>query len=164
MNKEIREKMHKVIDLCLDAKELGHDCFYHFQAHVNNFETKVHAFGWESAADPDYKKQISLKRGTNDEILKSFDEIINYLEILINSNEKEIKLQNFKRKFECIISSYNSSNIRDCDLSNLMTKMEKVFLIPTFNDEVFNFENPDVMELYKSISNERSFIKNLKVI
>jgi len=163
MNKEIRIKIYKIMDLCLDAKELGHDCFLSFQAHINAFEMQVYLYGWRTGADPEYRSQVSLKHGNIEDILEKFDGIINYLENINNLNEKEIKLQDMKAKFNSIMK-YGPSNLRDYDLSCLMTKMEELFSIPAFNDEKFNQENADVMELYKSVSNERSFVKNLKIV
>lgn len=39
----------------------------------------------------------------------------------------------------------------------LMNKMEKYFKIPMINDSYYNFQNKDVMKLYKSISESRKF-------
>jgi hypothetical protein len=55
------------------------------------------------------------------------------------------------------------TDYRDQKLSKLLTNIESEFSIPAYKDEKYNEENPDVMKLYRNISNERSIIKALKV-
>ena len=46
---------------------------------------------------------------------------------------------------------------RNIKLSSLMSKMEFDFQIPALNDEKYNQENKEVIELYREISNARVF-------
>lgn len=153
------EKIHKIMDLCLEAKGHGHDCFINYYGHVNLLKIKVNLYGWSNGAEPSYSCEINL---TYPNINKRLDEIIEYLEDVINSDDRNFKLNEFRRKFDSIMT-LSDVNMRDYDLSQLLTKIEFEFSIPAFKDEAYNTENPDVMELYQSVSNERSFIKALKV-
>lgn len=40
--------------------------------------------------------------------------------------------------------------------TKLMNDMEQIFKIPALNDEKFNEDNPDVIELYRQISDSRA--------
>ena len=153
------EKIHKIIDLCLEAKTRGHDCFLNYSGHVDRLQFHIHLFGWGSGIEPDYKIDIKLTYPNADEKL---DEIIIYLEDAINNDDKAIKLNKFIRLFNSIITGLSDVNMRDYELSVLLTKIELQFSIPALKDEKYNEENPNVMELYQNISNERSFIKALK--
>lgn len=151
------EKIHKIMDLCLKAKKRGHDCFLNYSGHVDTLRFHIYLFGWSSGIEPDYKIEVKLTHPNADE---EFDAIIGYLEGAIETDDKGIKINNLKAQFNSILKC-NDTNLRDYDLSSLLTKIEREFSIPAYKDEAFNAENPDVMELYYSVSNERSFVKEL---
>ena len=152
------EKIHKIMDLCLEAKTRGHDCFLNYSGHVDRLQFHIHLFGWSREVEPEYKIDIKLTYPNADNEL---NEVIVYLEDVISGNDRNTKLNDFRRKLSSILI-LDESNIRDYELSILLTKMELEFSIPALKDERYNEENPDVMELYQNISNERSFIKALK--
>lgn len=154
-----KEKIHKIIDLCLDAKERGCDCFLRYSGHVDRLDVDVYLFGWSSGTEPDCKRDIKL---TYPNVHEKLDEVIVFLEDVINTEDRAVKINNFQRKFDSIMMEWYDTNIRDLELSKLLTKIELAFSIPAFKDKAFNMENPDVMELYQNVSNERSFIKALK--
>ena len=53
-------------------------------------------------------------------------------------------------------------NRRDLYLTELLTNIETAFSIPALNDEEFNAANQEVIELYRAVGDERSYIKKLK--
>lgn len=58
------------------------------------------------------------------------------------------------------LKEINCSNapqfIRDRRLANLMTDLERSYGIPALRNEEFEKENPFVMQLYRTVSEERS--------
>ncbi len=83
MNARIKKKLHKIIDLSFDAKDFGHDCFYRFYPHVNNFSFDVHKGGYIDKKKIDYRKDIYLDNANSEEQL---NEIIEYVENLIDKS------------------------------------------------------------------------------
>jgi hypothetical protein len=156
-----KDKLHKIMDLCIDAKRFGHDCFLNYSGHVNTISFNIHLLGWGRENAPHYEKRVNLTYTTADDEL---DDIIQYLENILNTNydDKNLKLSIYSKKADSILK-FKDINIRDYELSKLLTKMESEFSIPAFKDEIFNSENPDIMNLYQNVSNERSFIKALKI-
>lgn len=153
------EKIHKIMDLCLEAKTRGHDCFLSYSGHVDSLRIHVYLFGWNREIDPDYVFCIYLTSQNAD---AEFDKIIINLEGIINTDyDRSIKLNYFNRNFNSIMNC-DTDYYREQKLSRLLTHVESEFLIPAYKDEKYNEENPDVMELYRNISNERSIIKELK--
>ncbi len=145
------EKIHKILDLCLEAKEHGHDCFYDYSGHVESIKIRVYLYGWNYEFNPDYESRINEK-STDDEL----DKVVSYLEEIINSdNDNNIKLNYFNRNFISVMN--RDSDYKDYELSKILTNMKTVFLIPT--DEKFNEENVEVIQLYRKISNVHSLLK-----
>lgn len=60
------------------------------------------------------------------------------------STSKE--LENIRERFE-----------QGANPTKLLNEMELIFKIPALNDQDFNEANPEVMELYRTIGNRRSF-------
>lgn len=54
------------------------------------------------------------------------------------------RLNEYKKRFE------NKENVTE-----IMNDMEREFAIPCLNDEEYNKQNSDVMELYRKIANSR---------
>jgi len=54
------------------------------------------------------------------------------------------------------ISSIENAELRDARLANLMSDLETVYGIPMLNNKNYNEENPHVMQLYRTVSAERS--------
>lgn len=159
MNSSIKKKIHKIMDLCLEAKTRGHDCFLSYSGHVDSLRIHIHLFGWNSEIDPDYESSIYL---TYKNTVTELDKVIVYLKEIINTDyERSVKLNYFNRNFNSIMNC--DTDYRDQKLSKLLTNIESEFSIPAYKDEKYNEENPDVMKLYRNISNERSIIKALKV-
>lgn len=55
------------------------------------------------------------------------------------------------------IRSIKNTELRDARLANLMTDLETVYGIPMLNNKNYNEENPHVMQLYRTVSEERTF-------
>ena len=47
--------------------------------------------------------------------------------------------------------------LKDKRLANLMTDLEQAYDIPILNDEEYNRKNPFVVQLYRAVSEARSF-------
>lgn len=54
------------------------------------------------------------------------------------------------------IRSIENTELRDARLANLMSDLETVYGIPMLNNKNYNEENPNVMQLYRTVSAERS--------
>lgn len=158
MNNEQREKIHKILDLCIDVKEKGHDCFLYYMPHVDKIDISCNLLGWRSKTDADYYNEILLKGKSAD---KKLDEVINYITNLLNKDGKDIQIDIFKNKFGTIMNC-KDVNRRDLYLTELLTNIETAFSIPALNDEEFNAANQEVIELYRAVGDERSYIKKLK--
>lgn len=78
---------------------------------------------------------------------------VNGLYELESTLEMEITLDRFERIYENIDTLEEPHRTRR--LSNLMSEMEREFKIPMINNEQFNRENIEVMELYWTISYAR---------
>ena len=155
----MNKKIHKIMDLCFEAKTRGHDCFLDYSGHVDSLKFRSYLFGWNEATDSHYSTAIYLNHQNTDAKL---DKVIVYLEEIINTDySRGIKLNYFKRNFNLIMNS--DIDYKDHSLSKILSKMELVFSIPAYKDEKFNEDNPDVMEFYQKISNERSIIKALEM-
>lgn len=62
----------------------------------------------------------------------------------------------FQKQFAHIMSIGDiTDEDRDFKLSDLMTKMEKTFKVPYLNNEEYNWENPQVISLYRKIAKAR---------
>ena len=81
----MKDRIHALFDLCLRAKEKGHDCFFEYSAHVDAITVRTYAGGWVKDADPDYRMTAYLNDGTwsEDEISTKFDKAVAYLKELI---------------------------------------------------------------------------------
>lgn len=55
------------------------------------------------------------------------------------------------------IRSIKNTELRDARLANLMSDLETVYGIPMLNNKNYNEENPHVMQLYRTVSEERTF-------
>lgn len=82
-NARLRKLMHKIIDLCIDAKDFGHDCFFEYSPHVNNFEICFCKRGWEKGKEKYLKNSICLDTTNAESELK---DIISSLEKLIDES------------------------------------------------------------------------------
>lgn len=68
-------------------------------------------------------------------------------------------LEKFTERFEDITDWSKTSEDRKTErLSELMTEMERTFLIPAMNHEEYNQKNPEVIALYRKIANARATI------
>lgn len=83
MNARIRKKIHKIMDLCIDVKDFGHDCFYSFQPHVNNIHFDFYKDGWEKDKEHLLFEGIKLN---SPETIKKLDSVIKLLEELIDES------------------------------------------------------------------------------
>jgi hypothetical protein len=65
-------------------------------------------------------------------------------------------LREYEEKLADIVEWSKSSDYRkDERLAELMTKMERQFRIPAFRNEAYEKANPDVMRVYRKISDAR---------
>ena len=65
------------------------------------------------------------------------------------------ELQSYRERFEEIKN--NDEPIRTNRLVNLMNDLEQSYNIPVFAMAVYEKNNPEVMELYREVSNARTF-------
>ncbi len=62
----------------------------------------------------------------------------------------------YTNRFNGIIASNSSQDIKDVRLANLMTDLEAAYDIPMMRSEGFEYDNPHVMQLYRTVSEARS--------
>lgn len=67
-----------------------------------------------------------------------------------------MNLNYFKDQFE-MVNECKDPEVKNFQLGILMNNLEQTYNIPAQNDENYNRANPNVMELYKSVSNARVF-------
>jgi hypothetical protein len=63
----------------------------------------------------------------------------------------------YTKRFNEIMDSSLSNEMKDRRLSALMTDMEVTYNIPMFRNEEFEKRNPFVMQMYRTVSEARSF-------
>jgi hypothetical protein len=83
MNARIRKRIHKIIDLCIDAKDFGHDCFFTAQPHVSSIDFNFYKDGWEKDKEAILYEDIKLNRP---ETIKKLDSVIKLLENLVDES------------------------------------------------------------------------------
>lgn len=83
MNIKIRKKLHKVLDLCFDAKDLGHDCFFRYSPHVSSFNLEIHVDGYIEEKYENFRTSFYLDK---EDAETKLDEVIEYLEKLIDES------------------------------------------------------------------------------
>jgi hypothetical protein len=83
MNARIRKRIHKITDLCIDAKDFGHDCFYGFHPHVNKINFDFYKDGWEKGKESILYEDIKLN---GPETIEELDNVIKLLEELIDES------------------------------------------------------------------------------
>ena len=44
-------EINEVLNLCMRAKEKGHDCFFFYRPHVDWIEVTIYVGGWSSITD-----------------------------------------------------------------------------------------------------------------
>lgn len=65
------------------------------------------------------------------------------------------ELQSYRNRFEEI--KKNDEPIRTRRLASLMSDLELSYNIPVFTEAVYAKKNPEVMALYREVSNARTF-------
>lgn len=84
MNVRLRKKALKVMDLCMDAKDLGHDCFLKYQPHVHLIDISCYTGNYEK------EKPIAFSTYTyldvEDDAVVELNKMIDYLENLIEKS------------------------------------------------------------------------------
>ena len=55
------------------------------------------------------------------------------------------------------IRSIKNADLRDARLANMMTDLESAYNIPMLRDESYYAKHPFVMQLYRTVSEERTF-------
>jgi len=63
----------------------------------------------------------------------------------------------YTNRLKEILNCECSDHIRDVRLANLMTDLEKVYGIPMSHYAEFETQNPFVMQLYRTVSDARTF-------
>lgn len=66
------------------------------------------------------------------------------------------RLEKYRKQYDRIMELKDNEETTD-RLSILMTKMEKEFKVPALNDEEWNQNHKEVIELYRKISDTRKF-------
>ncbi len=83
MNVRLRKKVHKIVDLCMDAKDLGHDCFFNTYPHVNQVKIQCFLGEWDKEKEIGFEKHTNLN---SDDAVDDLNEMIEYLENLIEES------------------------------------------------------------------------------
>ena len=65
------------------------------------------------------------------------------------------ELMIYSNRFNEIINSRSSDDIKDQRLANLMSDLEKAYRIPFLRDEEFEARHPRLMAFYRSVSYAR---------
>jgi len=65
------------------------------------------------------------------------------------------ELITYSNRFNEIINSNSSEEIKDQRLANLMSDLEKAYRIPFLRDEEFEKKHPRLMKFYRSVSYAR---------
>ena len=61
MKSDVREKMHKILDLVLDINESGKaNTFMSFSGHVNGINVSAHIPKWELNSNPDIRDEVYI--------------------------------------------------------------------------------------------------------
>jgi hypothetical protein len=69
----------------------------------------------------------------------------------------KVTLSEINKRYEDIMFSNDSQQVKTTKLSNLMTEMEELFSIPMLRDDEWESENRKVIALYRKISKSRVF-------
>jgi hypothetical protein len=69
----------------------------------------------------------------------------------------KVTLSDINKRYEDIMFSNDSQQVKTTKLSNLMTEMEELFSIPMLRDDEWESENRKVIALYRKISKSRVF-------
>jgi hypothetical protein len=68
-----------------------------------------------------------------------------------------VTLSDINKRYEEIMFSNESQQVKTTKLSRLMTEMEGMFSIPMLRDDEWESENRKVIALYRKISKSRVF-------
>lgn len=68
-----------------------------------------------------------------------------------------MKLSDYRKRFDLILSMKIVDGQKDQMLSGLMTDLERRFNIPMVKNEEWIKENPEIYALYREVSESRSF-------
>lgn len=79
-----RERIHDILDLCMEAKKKGYDCFFSYNPHVSfgQFCVTVYLNGWDKDIEPDRCLYLCAG-GKKSYGTDSIDEVEEYLKGLI---------------------------------------------------------------------------------
>ena len=83
LNKEIREKILKIMELGLEVNsKKKNTVFFRFSGHCEIFEVTIYSKGWKEGLGADFFKDIYFSSSPETESRKKLDEIIEKLENL----------------------------------------------------------------------------------
>lgn len=63
----------------------------------------------------------------------------------------------YTNRFNNIIHSSSANDVKDMRLANLMSDLESAYQIPMLSNNDFEMQNTELMQLYRTVSDERSF-------
>jgi len=63
----------------------------------------------------------------------------------------------FTKRFKNILEANTPQVVKDARLANLMSDLESAYNIPMLRSKNFEKQNPFVMQLYRTVSEARSF-------
>jgi len=66
-----------------------------------------------------------------------------------------MKLSEVNQEYEHIIGSEETQEVKNSQLSDLMTRMERHYKIPALRNEEWEMENKAVIAMYRKISSSR---------
>ncbi|MDF2537456.1 MAG: hypothetical protein K0S76_477 [Herbinix sp.] len=77
------EKVLELLDLCLKAKENGHDVFFSYSPHVKSVSIGIHTNGWLRGADSDVSETFYTDCMCQEKNRDKYLSILAYLKELI---------------------------------------------------------------------------------
>ncbi|PLR84629.1 hypothetical protein CVD25_00920 [Bacillus canaveralius] len=66
------------------------------------------------------------------------------------------EMLSYTQRFNRIVSSPATQESKDISLSIMMSDLEQTYQIPALQNEKFERQHPTVMQLYRTVSEERS--------
>lgn len=85
MNARIRKRIHKIIDLSIDLKDFGHDCFVEISPHIERLNICCYRGEWFKGKEKALDEGIYLDADV-EKVLKELDKAILFLEELIEES------------------------------------------------------------------------------
>lgn len=127
-----------------------------YRSATTDYEVNYYEYKWRELCQNKYFIRWIIK--TDVELMeKESKEFVKALDRVRERRTNMYKLNNYRELYNEIMKDKHNKKRRNLRLANLMTQMENEFRIPALNDEEYNKENKEIIELYREISNARVF-------